>query len=83
MTPPRQIVKIMTVGISFPFERDIVICLLQIAVLNHPYTPLDDVKYVERDKQQLALLGRVDALVIHHIAIDPPLVACPERPKEI
>ena len=73
----------MSVRIRLPFEGDIVISLLPVAVLDKPYQPLYKVNYIERNKQQFALLRRMNALMIDHILINPARISHPERAEQI
>ena len=65
-----QIVKVALVGIGLPLKRDIAV---GIATHREPDEPLDDVSQIKEDVEHLALLGSVDALVVHHLVaqIDP------------
>ena len=62
MRPVFKIAQIALVGVCLAFKRDIAI---GIAAHGQSHQPLDDISQIEEHKQHLALLRRVDALVVH------------------
>ena len=73
----------MPVSISFPLERNIIVSLIPAAILEPSDTQLDQVHNIKRHKQQLALLSRVDALMIDHKPVNPARIPRPKRPEQI
>jgi len=65
-----QIVQVALVGIGLALKRDIAV---GIASHGQPDQPLKEVSHIEKHVEHLALLGGVDALVVHHLVaqIDP------------
>ena len=75
MTPriersPLQIMQIALVGIGLTLKRDIAV---GIAAHRQPQQPFHQIGEVEEHKEHLALLRRVNALMVHHLMaqIDP------------
>ena len=62
-----QIIEIALVGIGLALKRDIAV---GIATHGKPHQPLHEVGQIEEDEQHLALLCRVDALVVHQFVAD-------------
>ena len=65
-----QVVQIALIGIGLAFKRDIAV---GIATHRQPQQPFHQVGEVEEHKKHLALLRRVNALMVHHLMaqIDP------------
>ena len=64
MAPRFQIMKIALVGIGLAFKRDVAV---GITAHGQPDQPLDEISEIEEHEQHLALLGCVDALVVHQL----------------
>lgn len=83
MGPGGEVIQVVAVGVGLAFERDVVICLVPVAVLNEPARPFNEVEYIERHEQQLTLLGSVDAFVVDDIAVNPTRVSRPKRSEKV
>lgn len=59
-----QVIKITLVGISLALKGDVAI---SIAPHGQSHQPLDAIGKVKEDKHHLALLGSVDALMVHQL----------------
>lgn len=59
-----QIVKVALIGISLTFKRDVAV---SIAAHGQPHHPLDEIGQIKEDKEHLALLCSVDALMVHQL----------------
>lgn len=59
-----QIVKVALIGIGLTLKRDIAV---GIATHGQSYQPFQEIGEVEEHKKHLALLSRVDALMIHQL----------------
>ena len=59
------------------------ICILPVSVLKALNAPFNQIEYIKRDKQQFALLGSVNLLMIDNIFIDPVCIPGPERSEQI
>ena len=57
-----QVIQVTLVSISLAFKGDVAI---SIAPHGQPHQPLDAIGKIKEDKQHLALLGGVDALMVH------------------
>ena len=75
-----QIAQIALVSVSLPFKRDVAV---SIAAHQQAHQPLHQIEEVEKDKQHLALLGRVDALVVHQFIAQIDPVMHKEHPQQI
>ena len=64
VTAVLQVIRVALVGIGLALKRDIEV---GVAAHRQPHQPLHDVGHIEKDKQQLALLSRVDTFVGHHL----------------
>ena len=60
---PFQVIGIALPGVSLPLERDIAVAALHAAILDASRHPLHRIPYIERQVEQLAHLGSVDAFV--------------------
>ena len=60
-----QIVKIALVGVCLALKRDVTV---SVAFHWQPHQPLDEISDIEEHKEHLALLRRVDALMIDQFA---------------
>lgn len=78
-----QIVKIIAVGVCLTLERDIIVCLFPVSILNKPARPLDEIEDIKRHKQQFALLGSVNTFVVDDIPVNPARIPRPKRPEQI
>ena len=59
-----QVVKVTLVVVSLSLKRDVAV---GVAAHGQPHDPLAEIDDVEEDKQHLALLGRVNALMVHQL----------------
>lgn len=75
-----QIVEITLVGIGLTFKRDIAV---GIAAHGQPDHPLEDISDIEEHVKHLALLGGVDALVVHHLVAQIDPVVDKKYPQQI
>lgn len=57
-----KIVQVTLVGIRFTLKGDVPVC---IAAHGQPHQPFHQIAQVEEHKQQLTLLGRVNAFMVH------------------
>ena len=75
MTAAGEICEIFAVGISFTFERNGPIGRIEIPVNQQTDQPFDEIKDIERQEEELALLSSVDALMVDDKAVYPRSVA--------
>ena len=59
-----QIIEIALVGIGLTLKRDVAV---GVTLHRQPDNPLHEISQIEEDEQQLPLLSRVDALMVHHL----------------
>ena len=75
-----QVVEITLVGIGLALKRDIAV---GIAAHGQPDQPLENVSDIEEHVEHLALLGGVDALVVHHLVAQIDPVVDKKYPQQI
>ena len=80
MAPRFQIMKITLIGIGLAFKRDVAV---GIATHGQSHHPLDEIGQVKEDKQHLALLCSVDALVVHQLFPQVPTVTHSQDSQQI
>ena len=61
-----QVIQIALVGIGFALKGDVAI---SIAPHGQSHQPLDAIGKIKEDKQHLALLGGVDAFMVHQLIV--------------
>ncbi len=59
-------------GIGLTLERDIAVGEEEVAVLEQPEKPFENVKEVKADEEEFAHLRRVDLLMVDHHAVARP-----------
>ena len=75
-----QIVKIALIGIGLAFKRDVAV---GIAAHGQPRQPLDEIGKVKEHIKHLALLGRVDALMVHQFIAQVNAWMYKKHPQQI
>ena len=75
-----QVVEIALVGIGLALKRDVAI---GIATQGQSHEPLDKVGQIEEDKEHLALLGRVNALMIHQLVAQVHPMMHKKHPQQV
>ncbi len=80
VAPIAQIFKIALIGIGLTLKRDVTI---GIASHGQPHKPLQQVGHIEEHKQHLALLCRVDALMVNQLIADVNPMVDKENPQQI
>ena len=75
-----QIVKVALIGIGLTLKRDVAV---GIAAHGLPDQPLENVSDIEEHVEHLALLGGVDALVVHHLVAQIDPVVDKKYPQQI
>ena len=64
MLPAGEISQVALVAMRLALKRDVAV---GIAPHGEAYEPLNEIEYVEKHEQHLALLGSVDALMVHQL----------------
>jgi hypothetical protein len=54
----------MFIGVSFPFERNSLVCLITVFQFKNPIIILDYIEDIKENNQQLQLLSQMDFFVI-------------------
>ena len=75
-----QIIDIALIGIGLPLKRDVTV---GIPAHGQPDEPLHEISNIEEYKQHLALLGRVDAFMIHQLAAQVHPMVDKQYPQQV
>ena len=75
-----QVVEIALVGICLSLKRDVAV---SVAPHGQSHQPLNDVSEVEKHEQHLALLSRVDALVVNQLVAQIHAMMHKQHPQQI
>ena len=59
-----QVIEVTLVGIGLALKGNVAV---GITPHGQPHQPLDEIGEIEKHEEHLALLRRVDALVVHHL----------------
>ena len=79
--PPRlQIVKIALVGIGLALKRDVAV---GIPLHGQAHQPLEQIGDIEEHEQHLALLRRVDALVVNQFIAQVNAMVHKQHPQQV
>ena len=83
MRPFGEISEVVTMRVSLPLKRNIVVGFFPASVLQQSDTPLYHIEDIEWDKEKLTLLGSMDFFVINDISVKPVDISRPECSEEI
>ena len=80
MLPRFQIVRIALIGVRLALKRDVAV---GVPPHGQPHQPLDDISEIEKHEQHLALLRRVNALMVDQLVAQVHAMMHEQNPQQI